>query len=76
MKRWASKCSEGLQIIPLEGRVEANDFTLIAESSTILVLEWIRDKGCLQACPGHCKEGPQEVTQRVVLSFLSSVFVS
>ena len=73
-KKWASNCSEVLQRIPVEDRLEANEFTLNAESSPILGLEWMIDKDCLQVCRGPSKESPQEITQRVVLSFVSSVF--
>ena len=74
LKKWASNCSEVLQRIPVEDRLEANEFTLNAESSPILGLEWIIDKDCLQVCRGPSKECPQDITQRVVLSFVSSVF--
>ena len=43
LKKWASNCSEVLQNIPVEDRLEANEFTLNAESSPILGLEWIID---------------------------------
>ena len=74
LKKWASNCSEVLQKIPVEDRLEANEITLIAESSPILDLEWIIDKDCLQVCRGPSKECPQDITQRVVLSFVPSVF--
>ena len=47
---------------------------LNAESSPILGLEWIIDADSLQVCRGPNKGCPNEVTQRVVLSFVSSVF--
>ena len=50
LKKRASNCSEVLQEIPVEDRLEANEFTLNAESSPILGLEWIIDKDCLQVC--------------------------
>ena len=74
LKKWARDCSEVLQRIPVEDRSEANEFTLNAESFPILGLEWIIDKDCLQVCRGPSKECPQDITQRVVLSFVSSVF--
>ena len=42
--------------------------------SSNLVLEWKIDQDCLQVCRGPNKECPSEMTQRVVLSFVSSVF--
>ena len=73
-KKLVSNCPEVLQIIPVEDLLEANEFTLNAESSPILCLEWIFNKDCLQVCRGPSEESPQNVTQRVVLSFVSSVF--
>ena len=55
LKKWASNCSEVLQRIPVEDRLEANEFTLNAESSFILGLEWIIDKDCQQVCRGPSK---------------------
>ena len=52
LKKWASNCPEVLEIIPVEDRLEANEFTLNAESSAILGLEWIIGKDCLQVCRG------------------------
>ena len=43
-------------------------------SSSILGLEWIKDQDCLQLCRGPNKECPSEISQRVVLSFVFSVF--
>ena len=43
-------------------------------SSSISGLEWKIDQDCLQVCRGPNKECPSELTQRVVLSFVSSVF--
>ena len=43
-------------------------------SSSILGLEWKIDQDCLQVCKELNKECPSEITQRVVLSFVSSVF--
>ena len=74
LKKWASNCLEVLQETPVEDRLEANEFTLNAESSPILGLEWIIDKDCLQVCRYPNKECPQDITQRVMLSFVSSVF--
>ena len=45
-------------------------------SSSILGLECKIDQDCLQVCRGPNKECPSELTQRVVLSFVSSVFDS
>ena len=61
-------------MIPEEDRAESNEFFLPAESSSILGLEWKIDEDCLQVCRGPNKECPTEITQRVVLSFVSSVF--
>ena len=74
LKKWASNCPEVLEIIPVEDRLKANEFTLNAESSAILGLEWIIDRDCLQVCRGPNKDCPQHITQRVMLSFVSSVF--
>ena len=74
LKKWSSNCPEVLEIIPVEDRLEANEFTPNAESSAILGLEWIIDRGCLLVCRGPNKECPLDITQRVVLSFVSSVF--
>ena len=38
IKQWASSCPEVLEIIPVDDRLEANEFTFNAESSSILVL--------------------------------------
>ena len=59
-----------MKAIPLEDRLESNEFTLSAESSPILGLEWKIDQDCLQVCRGPSKECPEEITQRVVLSFV------
>ena len=76
LKTWASNCAEFTESIPLENRLEANEVMLNAEptSSSILGLEWTKDQDCLQMCKGPDKECPSEITQRVVLSFVSSVF--
>ena len=74
LKKWASNCPDVLEIIPSEDHLESNEFTLYAESSPILGLEWITDADSLQVCRGPNKGCPNEVTQRVVLSFVSSVF--
>ena len=63
-----------MEILPVEDRLEANEFTLNAESSAILGLKWIIDRDCLQVFRGFNKECPQDITQRVVLSFVPSVF--
>ena len=63
LKKWASNCSEVLQTIPVEDRLEANECTLNAEASAILGLEWIIDEDCLQVCRGPNKECPQDITQ-------------
>ena len=63
-----------LEIILSEDHLESNEFTLNAESSPILGLEWIIDADSLQVCRGPNKGCPNEVTQRVVLSFVSLVF--
>ena len=76
LKKWASNCPELTENIPIENRIEANEVMLNAEptSSSILGLEWKIDQDCLQVCRGPNKECPSEKTQRVVLSFVSSVF--
>ena len=74
LKKWASNCPDVLEIIPSEDDLESNEFTLNAESSPILGLEWIIDADSLQVCRGPNKGCPNEVTQRVVLFFVSSVF--
>ena len=76
LKKWASNCPEVTENTPLENRLEANEVMLNAEppSSSILGLEWKVDQDCLQVCRGPEKECPSELTQRVVLSFFSSVF--
>ena len=74
LKKWASNCPEVLEILLSEDHLESNEFTLNAESSPSLGLEWIIAKDWSQDCRGPSKECSQEVTQRVVLSFVSSVF--
>ena len=74
LKKWVSNCPEVLEVIPSEDHLESNEFTLNADSSPILCLEWTIDSDSLQVCRGPNKECPQEITQRVVLSFVSSVF--
>ena len=61
------------EVIPSD-QLESNEITLSAESSRILGLEWFIDADTLQVCRGPNKECPQEVTQRVVVSFVLSVF--
>ena len=72
LKKWASNSSEVIDVIPEEDRAESNELFLPAESSSILGLEWKIDEDCLQVCRGPNKECPTEITQRVVLSFVSS----
>ena len=74
LKKWASNSLDVVKIIPAEDRLESNEYTLNVESSPILGLEWKIDQDCLQVCRGPNKECPEEITQRVVLSFVSSVF--
>ena len=74
LKTKASKCPEVLEFFPSEDHFESNEFTLNAESSSILGLEWMIDEDSLQVCRGPNKEFPQEITQRVVLAFVLSVF--
>ena len=76
LKKWASNCPEVTENIPLENRLEANEVMLNAEpiSSSVLGLDSKIDQDCLQVCRGPNKECPSEKTQRVVLSFVSSVF--
>ena len=73
LKKWASNCPEVLQSIPLEAHLESNELTMNADSSPILGLEWIIDSDSLRVCRGPNKERPNEVTQEVVLFFVSSV---
>ena len=74
LKKWANNCPEVTEKIPPENRLEANEAILNAEptSSSILGLEWQKDQDCLQVCRGPNEECPSEITQRVVLSFVSS----
>ena len=76
LMKWASNCPEVTENIPLENRLEANEVMLNAEpiSSSILGLEWKIDQECLPVCRGPNKECPLEISQKVVLSFVSSVF--
>ena len=76
LKKWASNCPEVTGNIPLENRLEANEVMLNAQptSSSILGLEWKIDQDCLQVCRGPNEECPSEISQRVVLSFVSRVF--
>ena len=76
LKKWASNCPELTENIPLENRLEANEVMLNAEptSSFILGLECKIDQDCLQVCRGPNKNCPSEITQRVLLSFVFSVF--
>ena len=78
LKKWASNCREVTENIPREKHLEANEVMLNAEpsSSSILSLKWKMDQDCLQVCRGPNKECPSEVTQRVVLSTVYSVFDS
>ena len=76
LKKLASNCPEVTGNIRLENRLEANEVMLNAEptSLSILGLEWKIDQDCLQVCRGPNKECPWEITQGVVLSFVSSIF--
>ena len=76
LKKWASNWPEVIGNIPLESRIEANEVMLNAEpiSLSILGLEWKIDQDCLQVCRGPNKGCPSEISQRVVVSFVSSVF--
>ena len=76
MKKWASNFLEVTVNISPENGLGANEVLLNAEptSSSVLGLEWKIDQDCLQVCRGPNKECPSEITQRVVLSFVFSVF--
>ena len=74
LKKWASNCPEVLEVIPSEDHLESNEFILNADSSPVLGLEWIINSDSHQVCRGPNKVCPQDVTKRVVLSFVSSVF--
>ena len=76
LEKKVSNCFEVTEDIRLENRLETNEVMLNAEptSSSILGLDWKIDQDCLQVCRGPNKECPSEITQRVVLSFVSSVF--
>ena len=75
LTKWASNCLECAGNILLENLLEANEVMLNAEptSSSVLGLEWKKDQDCLQVCTGPNEECPSQTTQRVVLSFVSSV---
>ena len=76
LKKWASNCPEVTENFPLEKCFEGNEVMLNAErtSLSILGLEWKIYQDCLQVCRGPNKQCPSEISQRVVLSFVSSVF--
>ena len=57
-----------------EDRAESNEFFLPGESSSILGLEWKINEDFLKVCRSPNKDCPAEITQRVVLSLVSSVF--
>ena len=68
-------CPEVLEIIPPEDQLESNEYTLSAESSPILGLEWIIAEDTLQTCRGPNKECPKRstATSRAIIC-VSSVF--
>ena len=74
LKKWASSCHEVLEIFPSEDQLESNGVTLSGESSHTLGLEWIIVADTPQVCEGSNKDCPKEEMQRVVLSFVLSVF--
>ena len=76
LEKGASNCLEVTGNFLLENCLEANEVILNAEptSSSILGPEWKIDQYCFQVCRGPNKECPSEITQRLVLSFVSSVF--
>ena len=74
LKKCVSNCHEVLKFIASEDHVESNEFTLNAESSPIVGLEWLTDEHNLQVWRGPSKECLIVVAQRVILSFVLSVF--
>ena len=75
LKKWARNCPEVLEVIPPEDQLESNEFTLSAESSPILVFEWIIAENTLQICRGPNKDCLQRstATSRAIIC-VSSVF--
>ena len=76
LKKWASNKPEVLEKIPEED-CAVSDFDSLDsehETSSIIGLEWIILKDILRACIGSDRQIPEHVTQRTILSFVSSVF--
>ena len=76
LKKWASNKHEVLEAIPEEDCAVSDIVSLDSEleTSSILGLEWIISKDILRACRGSDRQMPEHVTQRTILSFVSSVF--
>ena len=74
--KWICSNEEVTRSIPEQDRSQAKSKTFEAEphTSSLLGMQWNVDNDTLEVCRGGDKELPIKITQRVVLSFVASVF--
>ena len=74
--KWISNNGELMNSFQKNDRAESTFNTLEAEpaASSLLGLQWNMEEDNLEVCRGDSKEIPNKITQRVVLSFVASVF--
>ena len=76
LTKWICNSEKVMEEIPSEDRSDALSKTFEAEplAPSILGLQWNVESDSLEICRGTGKEVPVKITQRIVLSHVSSVF--
>ena len=76
LTKWICNSEKVMEEIPSEDRSDALSKTFEAEplAPSILGLQWNVESDSLEICRGTGKEVPAKITQRIVLSHVSSVF--
>ena len=76
LTKWICNSEKVMEEIPSEDRSDALSKTFEAEplAPSILGLQWNVESDSLEICRGTEKEVPAKITQRIVLSHVSSVF--
>ena len=76
LTKWICNSEKVMEEIPSEDRSDALSKTFEAEplAPSILGLQWDVESDSLEICRGTGKEVPVKITQRIVLSHVSSVF--
>ncbi len=76
LKNWLSSSHEVMENIAIEDKSAELTETIEAEplTSSFLGLQWNVGRDTLEICRGPQKTIPMKITQRVILSFVSSVF--